>query len=185
MEQIGNSRILCEEYRDHRLKVHHNFVDFKKAFDRVWREAMWATMWKHNISPKAIQLCESLYSNASNAVMCDNKTLEWFQTNIGVRQGCILSSSLFNLFREQIMSDALKDFDGSVKFGGREISNLRFADDIDLIAGSREELVDLTSHLDSAAQRFGMEISHEKSKILTTSRQHERDEVAEVEILVN
>ena len=83
------------------------------------------------------------------------------------------------------MSDALEDFDGSVKVGGREISNLRFADDIDLIAGSREELVDLTSRLDSAARRFGMEICHEKSKILTTSRQHERDEVAEVEMLVD
>ena len=185
MEQIGNCRILCEKYRDHRLKVHHNFVDLKKAFDRVWREAMWATMLKHNINPKVIQLCELQYSNASNAVMCENKNLEWFQINVGVRQGCILSPSLFNLFIEQIMSDALKDFDGSGKVGRRDISNLRFTDDIDLIAGSREELADLTSHLDSAAQRFGMEISHEKSKILTTSRQHERDEVAEVEILVD
>ena len=94
--RIGNCRILCEEYRDHRLEVHHNFVDFQKAFDRVWREAMWATMRKHNISPKA-----TLYSNASSAVMCDNKTLAWFQTNVGVRQGCILSPRLFNLFLEQ------------------------------------------------------------------------------------
>ena len=83
------------------------------------------------------------------------------------------------------MSDALEDFDGSVKGGGREISNLRFADDIDIIAGSRDEFVNLTSRLDSAVRRFGMEISDEKSKILTTSRQQERDEVAEVEMLVD
>ena len=79
VEQICNCRILCEEYRDHRLEVHHNFVDFKIAFDRVWREAMWATMQKHTISPKVIQICDLLYSNASNAVMWNNKTLAWLQ----------------------------------------------------------------------------------------------------------
>eukprot|EP00794_Sanderia_malayensis_P020946 gene20945-biopygen15452 len=54
VEQISNCRILCEKFRDHNREVHHNFVDFKKAFDRVWRKALWATMRKHNITPKLI-----------------------------------------------------------------------------------------------------------------------------------
>ena len=48
-EQIANVRILCEKYRDHQKEVHHNFIDFKKAFDRVWREALWEIMKKHDI----------------------------------------------------------------------------------------------------------------------------------------
>eukprot|EP00794_Sanderia_malayensis_P008574 gene8574-biopygen6861 len=179
VEQICNCRILYEKFRDNNREVHHNFVDFKKAFDRVWRKALWATMRKHNITPKLIQLCESLYENATNAVMCDNKMLQWFQTNVRVRQGCILSPSLFNLFLEQIMMNALEDFDGTVVVGGRKINNLRFKDDIDLVAGNRNELVDLTSRLDLSTRQFGMEISHKKSKILTTSRQTERNETEE------
>ena len=48
-EQIFNVRILCEKFRDHCRELHHDFVDFKKVFDRVWHKALWCTMKKHNI----------------------------------------------------------------------------------------------------------------------------------------
>ena len=92
--------------------------------------------------------------------------------SVGVRQGCILSPCLFNVFLEEIMQEALSDFTGTVSVGGRNISNLRFADDIDLIAGSKDELKDLTERLDSTARSYGMEISREKSKVMVTSRKN-------------
>ena len=65
---------------------------------------------------------------------------EWFKTQVGVRQGCLLSPTLFNIFLERIMSDALEDHDGKVSIGGRNITNLRFADDIDALAEEEQEL---------------------------------------------
>ena len=70
--------------------------------------------------------------------MCNNKILEWFQTNVGVRQGCILSPSLFNLFLETMMTNSLEDLDGTVTVGGKQINSLRSTDDIDHVAGNRK-----------------------------------------------
>ena len=61
----------------------------------------------------------------------NGNTGEWFRTTVRVRQGCLFSPTLFNIFFEKIMSDALAEHDGKVIIGGRTISNLRFADDID------------------------------------------------------
>ena len=63
---------------------------------------------------------------------------DWFRTTVGVRQGCLLSPTLFNIFLEKITTDALEDHEGTVSTGGRTITNLCFADDIDGLAGEEE-----------------------------------------------
>ena len=176
VEQIANVRILGEKYRNHQMEIHHNFIDFKKAFDRVWRAALWMVMKKHKLGNGITKVVETQYKGSSSAVLTKDDTLEWFETTVGVRQGCILSPSLFNIFLEQIMTDALSGFEGTVKIGGRSITNLRFADDIDLLAGSRSELEDLTKRLDTTARKYGMEISGEKSKIMITSKRKDNDD---------
>ena len=65
---------------------------------------------------------------------------EWFRTTVRVRQGCLLSLTLFNIFHERIISDALEEHDGKVSIGGRNFTNLRFADDIDALAEEEQEL---------------------------------------------
>ena len=65
------------------------------------------------------------------------------------------------------MTDALEDHEGTVSIGGRKITNLRFADDIDVIAGEEEELANLAERLNKASTAYGMEISSEKTKLLT------------------
>ena len=70
------------------------------------------------------------------------------------------------------MTQALGDFDGSVEVGGRSVTNLWFADDIDLIAGSTDELPEITERLDRTSRELGMEISAEKSKVMITSAQN-------------
>ena len=82
------------------------------------------------------------------------------------------------------MMEALENYAGRVKVAGREITNLRFADDIDLIAGAKEELADLTTRLDTVSRKYGMEISAEKSKTMVTSRTGDRERAADVQIKV-
>ena len=78
-----------------------------------------------------------------------------------------LSPTLFNIFLERIMTDALEDHEGTVGIGGRTIINLRFADDIDGLAG--EELANLVERLDKASTAYGMEINTEKTKLMTNN----------------
>ena len=106
----------------------------------------------------------SLYESATSAVLFNGKVGRWFCTTIGVRQGCLLSPTLFNLFLEMIMTEALELHEGSVSVGGKSITNLRFADDIDGLAGSEQELFNLTNAINSASTRYGMEINGEKNK---------------------
>ena len=103
---------------------------------------------------------------------------EWFRTTVGVRQGCLLSLTLFNIFLERIMSDALEEHDGKVSIVGRNITNLRFADDIDAPAEEEQELEALVESLDKTCTRYKMKISAEKTKLMTNSAngiQRERD----------
>ena len=64
----------------------------------------------------------------------------WFRTTVEVRQGCLHSPTLFNMFLDRITTDASEDHEGTVSIAGRTITNLRFADDIDGLAGEEEEL---------------------------------------------
>lgn len=168
-EQIFNLRILCERYLQHQQNLYHVFIDFKKAFDRVWHDALWATMRMFNINSNLIRNIENLYAKASSAVYLNNNIGEWFRTTVGVRQGCLLSPTLFNIFLERIMIDALEDHEGTVSIGGRPVTNLRFADDIDGLAGQEEELVGLVNRLDKASQAYGMQISAMKTKLMTNN----------------
>ena len=138
--RIFNLRILCEKYLQLEQDLYHVFIDFKKAFDRVQHAALWATMKKYNISTNLIQVIKNLYNKATSAVLFNGSIGDWFRKIVGVRQGCLLSPTLFNIFLERIMTDALENHEGTVRIGGRTIPNLRFADDIDGIAGKEEEL---------------------------------------------
>ena len=168
-EQIFNIRILIEKCLQHQQELYHNFIDFKKAFDRVWHEGLWHVMRQYNFDEDLIQVIESLYKSAKSAVLLGGELGDYFLTTVGVRQGCILSPVLFNIFLENIMQEALINFESTISIGGRQLCNLRFADDIDLMGRSEKELQDLTTRLENSASSYGMEISSEKSKILVNS----------------
>ncbi|KAK3888946.1 hypothetical protein Pcinc_007014 [Petrolisthes cinctipes] len=118
---------------------------------------------------KLIGTIRQLYAKASSAVLVQGSVGNWFRTSVGVRQGCLLSPTLFNIFLENIMTDALEDHVGMVSIGGRTIPNLRFADDIDGLAGSEEELINLANCLDETSTKYGMEISTEKSIMINNT----------------
>ena len=78
-------------------------------------------------------------------------------------------TTLFNIFLERIFTDALEDHESAVSIGGRTITNLRFVDDIDGLAGEEKELAKLVERLDKASTAYGMEISAEKTKLMTNN----------------
>ena len=146
-QQIFNLGILCERYLQHHRGLYHVFIDFKKAFDWVWHAALWATMRLPNINTNRINVMQNLYDKATSAVCFNGSTGGWFRTTVRVRQSCLLSPTLFNIFLERIMAGALGDHKSTVSTGGRTISNLRFTDDIGGLAASELELVTYWSAL--------------------------------------
>ena len=107
-------------------------------------------MRKYNISTNLTKVIKNIYNKATSAVLFNSSIGDWFRTTVGVRQGCLLSPTLFNIFLGRIMTNALEDHEGTVNIGGRTITDLRFADDIDGLAGE-EELADLAERLDKAS----------------------------------
>ena len=126
-------------------------------------------MRQYNINVNLIRMIQNLYDKANSAVYLNNSIGDWFRTTVGVRQGCVLSPTLFNLFLERIMADALHDHEGTVSIGSRTITNLRFADDVDGLAGREEELANLVERLDKTSTAFGMQINAEKTKLMTNT----------------
>ena len=104
-EQIFNLQILCEKYLQHQQDLYHVFIVFKKAFYRVWNAALWATMKEYNISTNFVRVIKNFCDKATSAVLFNSSLGDWFRTTLGVRQGCLLSPTLFNIFLERIMTD--------------------------------------------------------------------------------
>ena len=89
-------------------------------------------------------LLRNLYAGQEATVSTGHETTDWFQTGKGIRQVCILSPCLFNLYAEYIMRNAgLEETQGGIKIAGRNISNIRYADDTTLMAESEEDLKSL------------------------------------------
>ena len=114
--------MLCEKYLQHKQDLYHVFIDFKKAFERVWYAVLWATMKKYNISTNLIRVIKNLYEKATSTVLFNSSMGDWFRTTVGVRLGYLLSPTLFKIFQERIMIDALEDHEGTVSIGGRTIT---------------------------------------------------------------
>ena len=94
---------------------------------------------------------------------------EWFRATVEVRQRSLLSLTLFNIYLEPIMSDALEEHVGQVSIGGKIVTNWHFADDIDAQAEGEQKQEALVESLDKTSTRFTMEISADKTKLIIKS----------------
>ena len=114
-------------------------------------------------------LLRNLYAGQEATVRTGHGTTDWFQTGKGVRQGCILSPCLFNLYAEYIMRNAgLDEAQARIKIAGRNINNLRYADDTTLMAESEEDLKSLLMKVKEESEKVGLKLSIQKMKIMAS-----------------
>ena len=114
-------------------------------------------------------LLRNLYAGQETTVRTGHGTTDWFQIGKGVRQGCRLSPCLFNFCAEYIMRNArLDEAQAGIKIAGRNINNLRHADDTTLIAESREELQSLLMTVKEENEKVGLKINIQKTMIMAT-----------------
>ena len=134
-DQIANIRWIMEKAREFQKNMYFCFIDCAKAFDCVDHNKLWKILKAMGIPDHLICLLRNLYAGQEAAVRTGNGTTDWFQIGKGVRQGCILSPCLFNLYAEYNMTlDGLEETQAGIKIAGRNINNLRYADDTTLMA---------------------------------------------------
>ena len=136
------------------------FIDYAKAFDCVDHNKLWKILKDMRIPDHLTGLLRNLYAGQEATVRTGHGTTDWFQIGKGVCQGCILSPCLFNFYAEYIMRNAgLEEAQAGIKISGRNINNLRYADDTTLMAESEEEPKSLLMKVKEESGKAGLKNS--------------------------
>ena len=156
-----------EKAREYNVPLYMAFIDYKKAFDSVRHTDLWAVLRKMGVNGSVVNILKNLYSGQEAAVRVEQELTECFTIEKGVRQGCLVSPMLFNFYSEEVMRRATEDLSWvGVNVSGRKLNNLRFADDIVLIATSPERLQSLLDEVDRVSSEYQLEISTKKTKTI-------------------
>ena len=143
-DQNGNIHWIIKKAREFQKNIYFYFIDYTKALDCVDHNKLWKILKEMGIPDHLTCLLRNLYAGQEATVRTRNGTTDWFQIGKGVCQGCILSPCLFNLYAEYIMRNAgLDEAQAGIKTARSNINNLRYADDITIMAESKEELKNL------------------------------------------
>ena len=137
-DQIANICWVIKKAREFQKNIYFCFIDYAKAFDCVDHNQLWKILKEMGIPDHLTWLLRNLYAGQEATVRTGLGTTDWFQIRKGVRQGCIMSPCLSNLYAECIMSNAgLDEAQPRIKIDRRTINNFRYADDTTLMQKSK------------------------------------------------
>ena len=168
-DQIANIFWIMEKAGAFQKNIYFCFIDYAKAFDCVDHNKLWKILQEMGIPDHLTYLLRNLYAGQEATVRTGHGTTDWFQIGKGVRQGCIFSPCLFNLYAEYIMRNAgLEEAQAGIKIAGRNINNLRYADDTILMAENDKELKSLLMKVKEQSEKVGLKLNIQKTKIMAS-----------------
>ncbi|KAL0879221.1 hypothetical protein ABMA27_003004 [Loxostege sticticalis] len=182
-EQILTVRQIIEKAREFNKPTYICFVDFSKAFDSVQWPKLWNTLLEMGTPKHLVHLIRNLYEKGTASVRTDEVLSGQFHPSAGVRQGCIVSPLLFNIYTELIMRITLDEWTDGISIGGLKISNLRYADDTTLFATSIDHMQELLKRMEAVSLEFGLKINRSKTKVMIVDRAN--DNSPEVKHIAN
>ena len=143
-----------EKAREFQKNIYFCFIDYAKAFDCVDHNKLWKILQEMEIQDHLTCLLRNLYAHQEATVRTGCGTTDWFQIGKGVHQGCILSPCLFNLYADYIMRNTgLDEAQAGINIAGRNINNLRYAQDTTLMAESEKKKKKTKETLDESERR--------------------------------
>ena len=167
--QTANICWIIKKAKEFQENIYFCFIDYTKAFDCVDHNKLWKILKEMGLPDHLTCLLRNLYTDQEATVRNGHGTTDWFQIRKGVCQGCIFSPCLFNLYAEYIIRNAgLDEAQAGIKISGRNISNLRYADDTTLIAESKEELKNLLMKVKEESEKVGLKLNIQKTKIMAS-----------------
>ncbi|KAI8436544.1 hypothetical protein MSG28_010075 [Choristoneura fumiferana] len=169
-EALFAVQVLVQKCKDMQQDVFLCFIDYEKAFDRVLHDRLIAILKDIGLDDKDVRIIQNLYWNQRATVRVDGEETDEVEIKRGVRQGCILSPTLFNLYSEAIIVEALEEMDCGVMINGRVINNLRYADDTVLIASTEAELQLMVNRVNECSLRAGLRMNVSKTKVMVITK---------------
>ena len=167
-DHIANIRWIIKKAKEFQRNICFCFIDYAKAFD-CGSQQMWEILQEMGIPDYLTCLLRNLYAGQEATVRTGHGTTDWFQIGKGVRQCCILSPCLFNLYAEYIMRNAgLEEAQAGIKIARRNINNLKYADDTTLLAESEEELKSLLMKVKEESEKVDLKLNIQKMKIMAS-----------------
>jgi hypothetical protein len=188
VDQIFCLRSIAEKTRDKCLQLWLCFIDLKAAYDTVNREGLWKILGEYGISKHLIELIEAMYQGTVAQVKMDNELSQEFKIKTGLRQGCLLSPCLFNIYMDYVVKITLKDLmdmgvkikyrmpdgrsrDGTLVAGEEMVSILMYADDIVIMCQDAAVLQLALEKLEKITQEWGLTISVSKTKAMVMQQE--------------
>lgn len=173
-EALFSLQVLVQKCRDLCHPVYMCFIDFEKAFDKVQHSKLIEVLMKVNTDGKDLRIIRNLYYNQTANVRVGKNVTEEVEIKRGVRQGCLLSPMLFNIYSEFIFKEALEHVNCGVQIedenGRHIINNLRYADDTVLIANNQQDLQLLMDKVVNSCEEYGLKLNVKKTKYMIVSR---------------
>ncbi len=169
VDQIFSFRMVVEKILAKGKKLYAAFMDLEKAYDRVNWLALWNVLKMYGVGGKLLSAIKSFYEEASACVKISGETSEHSEVKMGLRQGCVMSPWLFNIYMDGVMKEVkgkvgevgVRMYDEGRKWG---LNSILFADDTVLIAASESDLQNLVYVFDSVRKRRKLEVNVNKIK---------------------
>ena len=162
------SIITCR--RSENKQTYLAFLDFKKAFDSVWREGLLNAIWDIGIKGRIWRVLSNMYNNVQSQVKFEiTITTDFFDIEEGVKQGCVLSPILFCIFINNL-AKMIRDASLGVRICDIQIGSLFWADDVVLIAEDKNELQKMLDIATTFSKRWRLAFNHDKSNVVIVGR---------------
>ena len=168
-DQIANIYWIIKKAREFQKNIYFCFIDYAKAFNCMDHNKLWEILREMEIPDHLTCLFKNLCAGQEATVRTGHGTTGWFQIGKGVCQGCILSPCLFNLYAEYIMRNAgMEEAQAGIKIARKSINNIRYANDITLLAQNEEELKSLLMKVKEESEKVGLRLNIQKTKIMVS-----------------
>ena len=142
------------------------FLDVCKAYDTVWCDGLWDALWQKGVRGRMWRVLQAYYAQVQSCVRVGAETTDWFEVQTGVRQGCVLSPSLFAVFFDGLLQELRSTGLGVQVDGVDRLCALAYADDVVLLADSQEELQQLVGVVCEWCRKWCRQLNVKKTKVM-------------------
>ncbi|MEL7520935.1 MAG: reverse transcriptase family protein, partial [Cyanobacteria bacterium J06553_1] len=184
VDQVFSLKQLSEKYIGKGKDLYVAYMDLEKAYDRIDRDAMWGVLQMYGINGNLLRAIQSLYADSEGSVRVCREESEWFSVKVGLRQGCVMSPWLFNIFMDGVMKEVREKAGdvGANMWDARrncewKVEWMMFADDTVLVGDSEQKLQKLVKEFGSVCKRRKLAVNVGKSKIMRIGKNRTENEM--------